>query len=470
VSQALLFVAMHLVGLAICLAVGPRTRPALCAALGFPIGLAAFVLAALVLLVLHAPYTPLAVIVAVALIAAGAAYVAIRRGIAPADARMLAVWTAVFFAAAAVLTYRNVVISTWDSHGLVMVSRIIVEDDGLSAQTLLRLHKWGVFQIAAQTLSDLTSQDFLYGLPVVFGASFVPVFAITLWHGLATTTARVRRLAVVAATVAFFTIPMVGYHVLYLHTNFASAIYLFAFVVLFWLAETESDASYLPVAFICLTAFALQRTENPLLAVVFLCLTLAPSTLPRRPVLPWLGGFVVVTAAWYLVLAQHAPEEGTFLSPLRCRVIAAALAGAFAWWAVSPAYRWMRWIDARLPLAVAAAVALALVAAFATSTDHMLASLDVTIENLRTVPYWGHSWYGLAALAVASLALPAPPFRQAFAIGVPVFLGAVLLMAYSGPGYRLGNGDSANRMIINAVPLIVFYVALKAAPRLEARG
>jgi hypothetical protein len=470
VSQALLFVAMHLVGVAICLAVGPRSRPALCAALGFPVGLAAFVLAALVLLVVHAPYTPVAVIAAVAPIAVGAGYAAARRGIPAANARVIAIWTVAFFAVAAALTFRNVVISTWDSHGLVMVSRIIVEDEGLSAQTLLRLHKWGVFQIAAQTLSELTSQDFLYGLPVVFGASFVPVFAITLWHALAAVTRRLRLAAVVAATVALFTIPMVAYHVLYLHTNFASAIYLFAFISLFWLAERDGDDTYVPVAFVCLTAFALQRTENPLLAIVFLCLTVAPSALPRRRLLPWLGGFVVVTAGWYLVLAQHVPDEGTFLSPLRCRIIAAMLVGAFAWWAASPAHRWMQWIDARLPLAVAAAVALALGAAFATNTDHMVASLDVTIENLRTVPYWGHSWYALIALTLAAIALPAPTFRHPFAIGVPVFLGAVLLMAYSGPGYRLGNGDSANRMIINAVPLIVFYVALKAAPRLEARA
>jgi len=48
-----------------------------------------------------------------------------------------------------------------------------------------------------------------------------------------------------------------------------------------------------------------------------------------------------------------------------------------------------------------------------------------------------------------------------------VFLALMILMAYGGYGYRLGNGDSANRMIIHIVPLTFWYLAIKAAPALE---
>jgi hypothetical protein len=103
-------------------------------------------------------------------------------------------------------------------------------------------------------------------------------------------------------------------------------------------------------------------------------------------------------------------------------------------------------------------------AAFASRPDHMLRTADVWLENLRSGPYWGVTWYAIPLLVLMSLRFEPPRFRAAFVVGIPTFFAIGLLLAYVGHGYRLGTGDSGNRMTIHVVPLLVWYLALKVLP------
>lgn len=266
-SQTGLFVALHLIGLAVCLGFGPRGRPALCCALGFPVGLALVVLIALGLLVIGIPYNVWS-LGAAAMIPVALSVVAIRRH-RPLDRDALAVvacWTFVFAVLCPALTAENLAVMTHDSHIFVVLGGLVAGDQGLSPDVFVQLDEWGVFTVVTQSLTIFTSEQLLYALPLVLGLSLVPVFAVTLWHGLGANGASLQRraLLVTLATVALFTNGMVLFHVAYLHSNMGSAVYLFGFVVLFWLAEVENDPSGLPIAFLFLIALALQRTETPI--------------------------------------------------------------------------------------------------------------------------------------------------------------------------------------------------------------
>jgi hypothetical protein len=381
---------------------------------------------------------------------------AVRRGLGRRELAVAGAWTVGFTAVTALLCVRNLVLVTNDSFSLVMLAIGVANDRALPPETIVMIDRWGVFQIVAQSLLVFTRQDFLYSLPLVLGASFAPVFALTL------AAAPPRRGIVVVAlvTVALFTINTVQYHVVYLHTNWGSAIYLFGFVVLYWLAEIEGEPAYVAPAFLSLTGFALHRTENPLVSLLFVALTVAPSALPRRRIAPWFGLFVAMIVLWYEVIARHVSPEGAFLTPARCHLIAGTVAAAYAWWIASSSDR-MRAINLRMPLVVAVVTALAVAVTFALRPDHMLRSAEAWIENLRTVRLWGQAWYVILALTAIALWFEPPRFRSVFVVGIPAFFGVGLVLAYFGPGYRVGIGDSANRMTIHVVPLLFWYLALK---------
>lgn len=452
-SQALVLVAVHLAGLAVCLGFGPRRHPALCCALAFPVGLALVVVVALALLVTGIPYHLATVAVAVAIPVAGC-LVARTPG---RSARVTAAWwTAGFAAAAAALSAANVVTMTYDSHTFVILAGVIVRDGALAPDVFAQLDEWGVFTVVAQSLGGLAGVELFHALPIALGLSFIPVFAITLWHATGS-----RTLLVVLVTVALFSNPMVDFHLAYLHSNLGSSLYLFGFVVVFWLSEIEEDPAGLPVAFLCLIALALQRTETPMVALLFAALTVPQSRLPRAALTRGMIGFTLVVGIWFELLAHHVAADSAFLTPTRCRIIWGALVLALVWWLVSDR-RPVQRINRILPLAIAGLAALALAGGFAMESDHLGRSAARWLLTLFRVPHWGWFWVAIPLLVLVSLPAPPPRFRQAFVVGIPVFFALVLLLVLGRDPYTVQIDDSANRMTIHVVPLLVWYLAVKA--------
>jgi hypothetical protein len=461
-SQVPILLGIHLVGLALVAALGPRKRPALASALAFPAGLAFVCVLSLLWLVVGIPYRFELLASAVCLSTLAFAVLAARRGVERRALKLGAVWTVAFALACYGLTRVNVAVLTYDSHYYVLLGGVVAREGMLTPFLDTALQEWGVFQVLAHSLGAFSRHQFLYALPLVLGLSFIPVFGLTLWHGLGRSDlSKHRRLvAAVAVTATLCTVNAVAYHTLYIHTNMAVAVYLFIATALLWIADADSDPTLVPVAFIALTALALQRTETPIVAALFLVLRLADTRLPRRLITAWVACFVAVVSIWYEAIARFASPESAFLTPTRSRLVWAGLVLCLLW-CIAGEMRIIRRLNRFIPALVAAAVLLALAIAFATKTDHMLTSLSSWYQNLSSLEQWGQTWYLLAAMTVVALVVKAPPFPHAFSIGIPAYLGGILLLSAISIPYRVGVGDSANRMAVHVVPIIFFYLAIK---------
>jgi hypothetical protein len=476
IGQTLLFLGLHLLGLAVCLGFGPARKPHLAAALAFTIGLAVMVGLEILLLVAGVRFGPLSGSVAGLLIAAGSLLRARRRAWPDARAgRILGVWTLGFALVAALLSSADLAIMTYDSHFLVMLGGIIGQDGAFVPGLLEKMGLYGGFQALAQGLVGFTHRTFLYALAPVFAASTVALFAVVLDLALGAGGAPVRRRGVLVAlvTAATFSVYMLFRHGFYIHTNFGTATYLLIFCALAWLAEVEDDPSYLPLAFLALFALALHRIEAPLVCALFLVLTVLPSRLPARRVLLPFALYTLASAGWYLVLGRSVPATSMFLTPVRCYAFAALTLALFAYYALSswpPAARWLRPLNRRAPILAGAAIALLLVAAFVVRPEHMGKSAGAWLSTLWLEPYWEGAWLAIAGLGVLGLWAPAPPARWAFVVGVPGYMGLILLLVWSRSPYYVNIGDSASRMAIHLVPLAFFYLALKFVPLLELGG
>jgi len=463
-SQTPLFLAIYLVGLAINLASGLRRQPALACALAFPIGLAATVMVALLLLLAGIPYNAWTLAAGV-VIPTALPVVVSRPRLDGAALRLVAAWTAGFGLITLGLSHWNLSLMNWDSHRIVLLGGVLGHDGALEPRMLSELHSWGVFQIVAQSLSEFTRRDYLYSLQPVFGASFLSAFVVALWHA----TGRLgasgwRRTAGVAlATTALASIYVFAHHLFFIHSNLGTAVYLFGFIVLYWLAELDEDPSTLPIAFLCLLAVAIHRIETPVVALIALVATTMTTDLPRRAITPSLAVFTVLVCGWYVLLASYVSPDSLFLTPARCVELAAGVAGFFGWWMISRGPR-LQAFNRRVPLLVSAAIVLALAAAFATKPDHMLISLGHWMGNLVTLPHWGYSWYGIVAAVVLALFTPPPPRYRVFTLTIWLSLAYTLLLVYARLPYRIAILDSANRMTIHVLPLVFFYLGLKAVP------
>jgi hypothetical protein len=472
-TQTLLFVVLHCIGTALCLALGPRRRTALSCALGFSIGLAVMVAVVLLLCAAGIPYTKMTTIAIAALVVGACAWRIARRGIGRDELRIVGIWTVAFTAASLLLTFPNVSFLTYDSHMLVIFGGAVFDDHGFAPGMIRQLSDWGVFQTIAQSDVGFTRETYLYSLALVLGASTIPVFVLTLGAALDALQANGRRRALLIAlvTVVTFSTYMLMRHFFYLHTNLGSAVYLFEFIALWWLAEIERELLWLALAFIAMLALALQRIEHPLICAFFLSMTILRSGLAPYRVLAPLGLYSLAITAWCGVLAANAASDSEFLTPTKCIASAAVVVAFFgyAWLSLVVRLRFIERLNAWLPALAALVVGVGLVFAFATKTEHMMISLEPWYENLWHSDAWAGVWPLIIAIAVAGWFTPAPPHRAAFVWGIPIYFVLIVLLAYGRTPYRISNGDSGTRMAMHLIPITMFYFGIKFIPLFYSR-
>jgi hypothetical protein len=473
-SQAPLFIVLHLLGVAVALAIGRRKHPLLACALGFPIGLATAVLFLLLALALGVPYRPGTALVLLVLLMGAALFLAARRGGFPRSARApILVWTVCFAVAAVAVSWLNLSRMSYDSHRLVFMGRVLGERVELEAM-LRDLSGWGPFQVVAHSLHRLTREDYLYALEPMLGLSFVAAFVLVLRDSARALDVAPRRAIVALVSVALFTVTSLHHHFFYIHTNLASAVYLFIFVTAMWRAEATGDSSGLGVGFLALFAFTFQRVEGPLFALVVMTVTVLPSELPRRAITPWLAGFSGAVAGWHLLLAGGVRAASASLTPRMCLAIAALIIAFFLAWLVL-GHRKLARLGRAMPRVAGVLVLGALAVVFALDTDHMAESAEAWGRNLVELPIWNQTWMAVTVLLLAGLMLPRPRASRMIAYTIALAFALTLVLAFGRTPYRLGIGDSAERMTVHFVPLLFFYIGLKlllavGEARAEARA
>jgi hypothetical protein len=347
----------------------------------------------------------------------------------------------------------------------------IGRDGAIDAAVLPRLGDYGVFTVLAQSLMCFTRESYLWALPTMLAASTIGLFAVMLSMGLDALNVRLRHRGLVVAlvTVTTFTSFMLVHHSFYIQTNLGTAAYLLAFATLIWWSEVTDDRSGLPLAFVAMFAIALHRIEAPAVAVLLMTLALLPGRIPLRATLVPLTAMTVGIAAWNVFLAAALHETSEFLTPTRCYVMAAIPIAFNIYIAASASGKlpWLAAINRRAPMIAITALTLALAGGFATHYELMSQSADRWLHCLVEAPYWGRTWIAIVALGLLGLAVPAPPARTLFVVGIPAYMAVILGLVLFRTQYYFGLGDSATRMSIHLVPLAFFYFGLKFIPLLQ---
>jgi hypothetical protein len=232
-----------------------------------------------------------------------------------------------------------------------------------------------------------------------------------------------------------------------------------------WLLATEREApraALLGLVVIALPALIVTRPEAPLAALLALApLLLSPSVSWRDRALA-LGIYGISTTLWhgYIVMAYLDQSSGAPVSatgPLILGVASVAAMPLLLWTSLTQMSR-------VLLLVAEGAVWLALIVLAARDPTILVKSLSATYENLVLgAGGWGLSVVLLSALVLAAIILCHEKsliyLRFPLTTSIPLFL---LLAYFREIPYRVGHGDSLNRMLIQIVPLAVLFIAVAA--------
>jgi hypothetical protein len=466
------FVAVYAVGLCWALPARNRLGPGFCCAVAYPFGLLLWVLGSIALV--WSPFRYSAASAAAGwgmLMVAGvlATALAVRRGarFSGRDLGTLAAGTALFACAAALASRWNLSIWSNDSHVIVSMGRSIAHYGEIAPAIGRELASRDVFQVMVQGASVFVGLPYLYAAPPLLGACFLVLFAQLGARALAhshtpnaATWSLVGLTTCAMGTTYFFLV-----HYLYLHENFAAAVFLFLFAACFWIAEREHEPAWLPFAFSFLLAFSLDRVEGPLIAVLFLLIAHSQSRLPARALDGWVIAYAVAVEVWYAALLHYMGDGGGVLrnrphvlDPDRAGLIMGAVAAACTAALVLRAPR-LAALRCRVPQLIAGTLAIGVVAALAIDGDKMWKSGRALHKNM-TDGSWGGTWYVLLGLGLLVPALPRVGFHQVFTYGCVALLAFIYLLSFFRAPYAVRWSDTGHRMLISGVPLLYFYLLL----------
>ena len=258
------------------------------------------------------------------------------------------------------------------------------------------------------------------------------------------------------------------FHAFYLNGHLPLATWLLVLGGVSWLAVQVPERDVVHrlglIQVVVVPAIVLTRPEAGLLAGLVLLPLLVTPQVPDRLRWPALASLGVSMALWQGFLATtYRTTEGSAPTSvdglLGLGIVVVLLSAAIA--RIGTA-----WLPRRGLGATEGALWVGLFIAVVLDDRILRSSIRATLINLSGDGGWGVSIVVLGILAVAVLFLTDAPGRAVLRFPLTAFVPLSLLIAYLRDGaYRVGPGDSLNRMLLHLVPLAVLFVATAFASR-----
>ncbi|HEX9763097.1 MAG TPA: hypothetical protein VGA97_08360, partial [Acidimicrobiia bacterium] len=273
----------------------------------------------------------------------------------------------------------------------------------------------------------------------------------------------VRRVIVVGAVLAFMlSSNRLLFDFFYINTHIEIATLLMIAVGGMWLALVEDEPAWAIPAGLCLAGTILFRPEAPLVVAI----VLVPLAASRAgPVARWwfAAPIVAVTGLWYgIVLWNHAIEgsEVSLTAPVFGNLLAIGAAAALV---VAGGHARSASVARLAQTAMLPALAVAIVAFAFTDPSVLFDSIGATAINVGKYGVWLLTW--VVAVPLLAVALLIHRFRESrvWTDSIMGFALLFFLLPYlRESAWRVGSGDSGNRILAHILLVAVTFLVLAA--------
>jgi len=254
------------------------------------------------------------------------------------------------------------------------------------------------------------------------------------------------------------------FHVFYIHVNIVSALYMYLFVFALVKMQQQPGRAYELLALLSLIAFSLIRLEAPLFVIVILLVTTFQQGWSYVNRLKLIIPFVVFFVAWYARVYFMLPEVPDLLTKELVMAFITALVG-FGLFAIVSGLKIFDSIVKRTTFLTVIGLVLVSIIFTIIKPDHMLKSLESIGRNILVEGNWGLTWYIIFFLATELYFARVQAATEGYSL-FTVLVAYILLvynLAYFSIPYHVGEGDSANRLMLQVLPLVLLYLGTEVA-------
>lgn len=257
----------------------------------------------------------------------------------------------------------------------------------------------------------------------------------------------------------------------YINNHIYTGIHFTLFFLLAWRGLYNKVDRLLILATIILLPTVLMRFENILFILIFA--TLLASFIPAGRTVRAIFYLPGINSAAVSFLYFFTLSDGGsgFITPGRMLLtgllgvlfaVAGSIIGRWQW----STSTWER-VRTYIPHAIVLIGALVVCRSFIFHFDTSGLSIPIMLYNMLDTGIWNHFWYLIIFLVILFWIIPDyKEYRYQLFItsGNLIFLFFTIELSHlRGAPYRMGAGDSANRMMVHIVPLIIAHFAMAAA-------
>ena len=332
---------------------------------------------------------------------------------------------------------------------------------------------WGPFVPFMHSITNLLDQKLYWQYQPVLSLNLVAIVFYTVY-----TTIRERQSILQSSVGATVLVSLMAlsniflFHFFYIHVNILSGLYMYLFVFSLMKMQQQPGSAYELLALVSLIAFSLLRVEAPVFAIVILLVTSFRQGWSYVNRLKLIIPFLVFFVAWYARLYFILPEIRITNDVLTKELVIAFISVlvGFGLFALASGLKVLHSIVKKTPFLTLMALVLVSVVLTIMKPEHMLRSLNGIARNILLEGNWGLTWYVIFFLATElyfASRNAATEHRWIFMLLVTYML-VVYNLAYFTSPYHIGEFDSANRLVLQALPLVLLYLSTGVAQVFKA--
>lgn len=336
---------------------------------------------------------------------------------------------------------------------------------GLIDVTISELIVRGVFLPLIQSASAILSRSYVSVFAPLMALSLIAMFAYLTGYGVSKFLHN-RWLVVLIAFVAsacLAGVPLVISHIFYIHVNLPSATFFIVAVLCFWLSYLEDNSQWFVLGMLALLGFTMLRIEAPMFAIAVIFPLFGKEATYQKERLGALVPYLVFEVAYYSFLAYLLIGKSThILNPMRALLVVLVYAAAIGYLLLSHTAIIQKTIHRHLVALMFIGLILALGVSYFSNPVAMKSAVSSIVINLFVSGYWGVTWFFLVpAMLVLMLTARFPGENDLLVITGSFFLVLFLIDFQAYPQHFLNAGDSANRIMLNILPVTIAYIAVK---------
>lgn len=349
----------------------------------------------------------------------------------------------------------SLVYATTDSFNYIYHGKVLARD-GLTPWSLNNFTKLGSFSSIIQMTSQLLPGEYLSGYQTILGIILILVLFIGMMEELKREFSRFISIIASGSITLVLGSIIFQHHIFYIHNNLPAGLFLFLALFSFWHYYKTSVSEWNFIGIIALTGFSFTRIEGPLYTVLILLflISIKPQSYKKTlgQVLPYTG----LTIFWHIYLLVNVLQNEQ-LSQVNLLLIIASLVGLTILALIS---KWLPVLLKILPQVLLSVMAFSLILAILFEPDHMITSITHFWQNLTNIYFWSWTWFVVLAFIPVMLKNNQDhPEKRLLLYSIAGYILIILLLVLARIPYRLGQTDSANRLMLQILPVIFFTVA-----------